>query len=200
MENIINNIVTYKYIYIGALLLVMLIVLLLVLRPKKVKPIEVIQETEKEEEPKSEIEKVIEALEENKVDRPMTTFEEEQEANAIISYQELVKAVEEKRAKYDTKPSELISQVETPKVEMNVENLVSSIVSKEEPVIEKNAEPELKVETTLNTLDIDPEIKDLLDEKPKFKNSEFISPIFGKDSNKTNDDFLKELKDFRNNL
>jgi hypothetical protein len=35
-------------------------------------------------------------------------------------------------------------------------------------------------------------------EKPKFKNSEFISPIFGKA--KDNDEFLKELKDFRSNL
>ena len=37
-----------------------------------------------------------------------------------------------------------------------------------------------------------------VEEQPKFKNSEFISPIFGKDSN--NDEFLKELKDFRSNL
>ena len=37
-------------------------------------------------------------------------------------------------------------------------------------------------------------------EPKKFKSSEFISPIFGKDSNRTNDEFLQDLKDFRSNL
>lgn len=156
MDVIVENIIAYKYIYLGFLALAILIIVLLVIfRPKKVKPIDVTIDDVKEE--KNDIEKVIEALEANKNDRPMTTFEEEQEANAIISYQELVKAVNEKKAHMDPKPVTAIENSE-------VTNPVSVAV----------------------------------EEQPKFKNSEFISPIFGKDSN--NDEFLKELKDFRSNL
>ncbi len=156
MDVIVENIIAYKYIYLGFLALaILIIVLLIIFRPKKVKPIDVTIDDVKEE--KNDIEKVIEALEANKNDRPMTTFEEEQEANAIISYQELVKAVNEKKAHMDPKPVTAIENSE-------VTNPVSVAV----------------------------------EEQPKFKNSEFISPIFGKDSN--NDEFLKELKDFRSNL
>ncbi len=156
MDVIVENIIAYKYIYLGFLALaILIIVLLIIFRPKKVKPIDVTIDDVKEE--KNDIEKVIEALEANKNERPMTTFEEEQEANAIISYQELVKAVNEKKAHMDPKPVTAIENSE-------VTNPVSVAV----------------------------------EEQPKFKNSEFISPIFGKDSN--NDEFLKELKDFRSNL
>ena len=96
MEIIIEKIVEYKYVFVFALsILFLILILLIVLKPKKVKPIEKTIDDEKEE--KTDIEKVIEALEENKEGRTMTTFEEEQEANAIISYQELVKAVQEKK-------------------------------------------------------------------------------------------------------
>lgn len=141
MDVIVENIIAYKYIYLGFLALaILIIVLLIIFRPKKVKPIDVTIDDVKEE--KNDIEKVIEALEANKNDRPMTTFEEEQEANAIISYQELVKAVNEKKAHMDPKPVTAIENSE-------VTNPVSVAV----------------------------------EEQPKFKNSEFISPIFGKDSN-----------------
>ena len=162
MDFIIDNIMTYKYIYIGLLALLLLIVIfIIVLKPKKIKPIEARIDDEPKNNEKTEIEQVIEALEDNNERRPMTTFEEEQEANAIISYQELVQAVNEKRAKME--------KVEIP----------------------RKLEEEVPIELLENT-DEKPV------EQPKFKNSEFISPVFGKDSN--NDNFLKELKDFRNNL
>ncbi len=157
MDVIVENIITYKYIYLGFLALAILIIILLALKPKKVKPINITIDDVKEE--KNDIEKVIEALEANKTERPMTTFEEEQEANAIISYQELVKAVNEKKAHMDPKSVTVLD----------------------------NSEPEVTNSTSV-----------VVEEQPKFKNSEFISPIFGKDSN--NDEFLKELKDFRSNL
>lgn len=158
MNFIIDNILTYKYVYIGLLaLLLLIIILIIVLKPKKIKPIEARVDDEPKNNEKTEIEQVIEALEDSSEKRPMTTFEEEQEANAIISYQELVKAVNEKKAHMDPKPVTAIENSE-------VTNPVSVAV----------------------------------EEQPKFKNSEFISPIFGKDSN--NDEFLKELKDFRSNL
>lgn len=145
MEAILNHILTYQ-IYYMLFIAVSIIVILFVTKPKKVKPIDVTIDDKKEE--KSDIEKVLETLENTSDSRPMTTFEEEQEANAIISYQELVEAVKQK------------------KEAMAVSN--KDIEVKEEP--------------------------------KKFKSSEFISPIFGKDSNKTSDEFLQELKDFRNNL
>lgn len=146
-----------EWLYFVALgLAILLIVLLVLLRPKKVKPIdlEAIEEDEK-----SDLEQVIEAIETTTETRPLTTFEQEQEANAIISYQELVEAVKKKKGLVD--PSE-----------------------------EEQASP----------LEIEELPLELIEEKPKFKNSEFISPVFGKDNYNDNDDFLKELKDFRKNL
>lgn len=57
--------------------------------------------------------------------------------------------------------------------------------------IEALEEPEI-IEDVVNTKE---------DEQKKFKNSEFISPVFGKDKPKeSNDEFLQSLKDFRSNL
>lgn len=181
--SIIEHIINYKFLYIGLLALIVLIIILIALKPKKVKPIEItIDDTE--EETKSEIEKVIEALEGNKSTRSMTTFEEEQEANAIISYQELVKAVNEKRALYEPKPE----------VSPEVKKLVDEISKETEEIV---IAPSIELEEVIEPKEV-PEKEEV--KQPKFKNSEFISPVFGKDSNKTNDDFLKELKDFRSNL
>ena len=58
--------------------------------------------------------------------------------------------------------------------------------------IETLEEPEI-IEDVVNTKEED--------EQKKFKNSEFISPVFGKDKPKeSNDEFLQSLKDFRSNL
>lgn len=140
-------------------LILLLLIVLIWLKSKKVKPIDMNQVLDKEEEP-SKIEEILTSLE-NTNERPMTTFEEEQEANAIISYEQLVQAVNDKK------------------------NASAFNVTKEE---NNDLKPELP-----------PELEEKPIEKPKFKNSEFISPIFGKDSN-PNDKFLKELKDFRKNL
>lgn len=169
MNLIIDIVFEYRLFYLIALLLIILdIILLVFLRPKKVKPINfTIDDVDKDTE-KSEIEKVIEALELGQADRPMTTFEEEQEANAIISYQELVRAVNEKKSKT---------------------NGVLEVTTQKESEIPQEL---LETETVEALIDDNVEYK--------FKNSEFISPIFGKDSNKTNDEFLIELKNFRSNL
>lgn len=169
MEIILNHLITYKFYYLF-FTIVLLIIILIVTKPKKVKPIEITIDDVKDE--KSDIEKVLESLEENKNSRPMTTFEEEQEANAIISYQELVEAVRLKK-------------------ELMGEKIVEKPIEK----INENVNLEIVEEVKEDKIDIEPK-----EEVKKFKSSEFISPIFGKDSNRTNDDFLKELKDFRNNL
>lgn len=159
MEEVLNHLFMYKYFYLLFAFIIVLIVLLITTKPKKVKPIEITIDDVKNE--KTDIEKVLESLEENKNARPMTTFEEEQEANAIISYQELVEAVRQKKEMMGTTSNAVKEAIET---------------------IEEKTEENIPTESK------------------KFKSSEFISPIFGKDSNKTNDDFLKELKNFRSNL
>ena len=186
MDIIINHILEYKYVYIILISVLLLVfILLIIFKPKKVKPIEVTIDDEPTE--KTEIEKVIEALEENKNERVMTSFEEEQEANAIISYQELVKAVEEKRLHLEPKKTE---------TDEKLSSVVEAIV---EPNIEKEVQINLEKEvTTEPALEIEEPLVQPEKSHPKFKNSEFISPIFGKDNN--NDKFLKDLKDFRNNL
>ena len=177
MDMILENIIQYKYVFIVAFSLILIIlVLLIILKPKKVKPIETTIDDVKEE--KNDIEKVIEALEENKEERIMTTFEEEQEANAIISYQELVKAVQEKK---------LQGVAPIKKVENQVPQELLDIEEIEQPEINK----------PIDNLNIEIKTDDEPQKETKFKNSEFISPVFGKDNN---DKFLKDLKDFRNNL
>ena len=127
MEIILNHLIAYKFYYLF-FTIILLIVILIVTKPKKVKPIEITIDDVKNE--KTDIEKVLESLEENKSSRPMTTFEEEQEANAIISYQELVEAV---RLKKDLM-SETIKKDEVSKVENNdsLEMLIDNIESNNE--------------------------------------------------------------------
>ena len=164
---ILENLMQYKYVFIIAFSLILLIIILLIiLKPKKVKPIETTIDDVKEE--KTDIEKVIEALEENKEERVMTTFEEEQEANAIISYQELVKAVQEKKLQG-----------------------IAPIKKEEPQVLQEEIEQPVVNDNILEVKEDEPQ------KETKFKNSEFISPVFGKDNN---DKFLKDLKDFRSNL
>ena len=161
-----------ELVYIITLIIVVIVLIILVatLMPKKIVPIEKTIDDVKNE--KTDIEKVIESLETSSNDRVMTTFEEEQEANAIISYQELVAAGKEKKASIE----------KSKEPNQNLLNEVTRVI--ENAKKDSITVPEVEVPT--QTV------------KPKFKNSEFISPIFGKTTN--NDEFLKELKDFRSNL
>lgn len=161
-----------ELVYIITLIIVVIVLIILVatLMPKKIAPIEKTIDDVKNE--KTDIEKVIESLETSSNDRVMTTFEEEQEANAIISYQELVAAVKEKKASIE----------KSKEPNQNLLNEVTRVIEN----AKKDSITVQEVEVPTQTV------------KPKFKNSEFISPIFGKTTN--NDEFLKELKDFRSNL
>lgn len=132
--------------------------------------------TKEQQEAKDELEKVFKQMSEDLEEKEnpkkaVREFEREQEENAIISYQELIKQAEEKR----NHPLKDLAEIEKD-------------VEKEKPKEEKT-----------------------------FKTSEVISPIFGtqkpeeymeerKKRNKnlyedtTNLEFLKTLKDFRDNL
>ncbi len=187
-----------EYVAISICLIIIIIIAIIVVKKKNtVKPIDI----EKIEE-KTPLEEVIEALE-GTPERKLTTYEQDQEENAIISYQELVRAVEEKKSK--TTPvstpviEPVVNSVETPSLELSdileenittanevIENTVLEVDTyiEEQPLIDETAVIEALAENS--------------EEEKKFKSSEFISPIFGKD--KLTDEFLKELKDFRSNL
>ena len=165
-------IIEYRYIIA---VLVLIISLFLVMFVNKKNPRETKSLTK--EEKNKELDIVLKAIEEKPAKKELS-FEEEQEENAIISYQELLAAAngQKKEKVEDNNPelADLINQI--------------SMESKE---IEALEEPEI-IEDVVNTKE---------DEQKKFKNSEFISPVFGKDKPKeSNDEFLQSLKDFRSNL
>ena len=161
-----------EYRYIIAVL-VLIIGLFLVMFVNKKNPRETKSLTK--EEKNKELDIVLKAIEEKPAKKELSF---EQEENAIISYQELLAAAngQKKEKVEDNNPelADLINQI--------------SMESKE---IEALEEPEI-IEDVVNTKE---------DEQKKFKNSEFISPVFGKDKPKeSNDEFLQSLKDFRSNL
>ena len=165
-------IIEYRYIIA---VLVLIIGLFLVMFVNKKNPRETKSLTK--EEKNKELDIVLKAIEEKPAKKELS-FEEEQEENAIISYQELLAAAngQKKEKVEDNNPelADLINQI--------------SMESKE---IEALEEPEI-IGDVVNTKE---------DEQKKFKNSEFISPVFGKDKPKeSNDEFLQSLKDFRSNL
>ena len=165
-------IIEYRYIIA---VIVLIIGLFLVMFVNKKNPRETKSLTK--EEKNKELDIVLKAIEEKPAKKELS-FEEEQEENAIISYQELLAAAngQKKEKVEDNNPelADLINQI--------------SMESKE---IEALEEPEI-IEDVVNTKE---------DEQKKFKNSEFISPVFGKDKPKeSNDEFLQSLKDFRSNL
>ena len=222
LMNIINN-STFYYVAVAlAYVLVIFFVIFLLVKNKRKR----IERVKIEDAPKKDIEsvdleavldKMQEDVNKTKVDE-VKSFEEEQEEKAIISYQELLKAVK--------KDVDDVTKVEIP--------------SEEKPVVVEDEEakvqimPEEVVEKSVST-----PVVETMEEKEtrnpsKFQNSEFISPIYGRVNNdvkypkipafrekqepinheddleKTivfdaiknddNDEFLKALKEFRNNL
>ncbi len=235
-----------EYIMLAVCVIIVIILIILVasLKEKKVKPIDL----EKIEEQKSTLEEVLQTLELSETtERQLTSYEQEQEDTAIISYQELVKAVEEKKKGLSPEDMKIINdnqnktqanhtslditeQLETYENEDYHTNLDITeqleIYEKEDypeekplPIISENHNQTIEIQTfeqedftpfayENNSIEITPieeqeinfqtEIKMQEPEKKRFKNSEFISPIFGKD--KKDEEFLKELKDFRSTL
>lgn len=152
-------------------------------------------------------------------------FEEEQEKNAIISYQELLDSVNNNKINIEEDEDGDIDYVAALEQQMND----VSPESIETPVFDTKLET-IDDYANKSHLDIIDELD--IDEKPrKFKNSEVISPVFGRDipdyeyktinsfantnnkieveqvagasvdsEIKKNEDFLKALIEFRNNL
>lgn len=222
LMNIINN-STFYYVAVAlAYVLVIFFVIFLLVKNKRKR----IERVKIEDAPKKDIEsvdleavldKMQEDVNKTKVDE-VKSFEEEQEEKAIISYQELLKAVK--------KDVDDVTKVEIP--------------SEEKPVVVEDEEakvqimPEEVIEKSVSTPVVET-VEEKETRKPsKFQNSEFISPIYGRVNNdvkypkipafrekqepinheddleKTivfdaiknddNDEFLIALKEFRNNL
>lgn len=222
LMNIINN-STFYYVAVAlAYVLVIFFVIFLLVKNKRKR----IERVKIEDAPKKDIEsvdleavldKMQEDVNKTKVDE-VKSFEEEQEEKAIISYQELLKAV--KRDVDD------VTKVEIPSEEKSV------VVEDEEAKVQ--IMPEEVIEKSVTTPVVETMEEKETRKPSKFQNSEFISPIYGRVNNdvkypkipafrekqepinheddleKTivfdaiknddNDEFLKALKEFRNNL
>ena len=222
LMNIINNSTFYYVVVALAYVLVIFFVIFLLVKNKRKR----IERVKIEDAPKKDIEsvdleavldKMQEDVNKTKVDE-VKSFEEEQEEKAIISYQELLKAVKRDvddvtKVEIPSEEKPVVVEDEEAKVQIMPEEVIEKSVST--PVVETMEEKETR--------------------KPsKFQNSEFISPIYGRVNNdvkypkipafrekqepinheddleKTivfdaiknddNDEFLKALKEFRNNL
>ena len=174
-----------------------------------------------EEAPQSnELEDILKKMQEDidlKPEDVVKKFEEEQEEKAIISYQELVDNVK-------------AGKIEVIEDEESDVDFVESLELEDEPVLSTIEEDDNKVTPEMVKEAIENISYSSIKEEPKkFKNSAFISPIYGvmnekldypkvkksenildimntKDYNelteeiKKQEDFLNALKEFRNNL
>mgnify|MGYP007069915760 CR=1 FL=1 len=202
LELALNN----DVIYLAIIVVLIIIIVITILSIKKdrdraikersyVKP--VVSE-EEQEKAKLELEKVVDQMQRNLDNEKVpasdiTTYEEEQESKAIISYQELVAAV---RGNSETKAHH----------EVGMEVADANSIEKPEPPKEE----EVTLDSIINQVTKD-DVKPYSEEG--FRTSEVISPIFG--SNKADDmpiyndldsdmeevdEFLDSLKDFRKKL
>ena len=233
MNTIYNFLLTNIYLYICIIIVLIIIATILFIiaanqrNRRKIKDdfveaerveaeLEKIEETPKS----SELENILKKMQEDiglKPEDVVKKFEEEQEEKAIISYQELVDNV--KAGKIEVVDDE---ETNTNFLEhLNIEESVEPISIVEES---SSVTPEMVKEAIQNI-----SVSSIKEEPKKFKNSAFISPIYGimndsleypkvkksenildimntKDYNelteeiKRQEEFLNALKEFRNNL
>ncbi len=170
----------------------------------------------------SELEDILKKMQEDidlKPEDVVKKFEEEQEEKAIISYQELVDNVKSGKIEVIDDEESDVNFVESLEVDLNEEPIIETIEDEEASVT-----PEMLKEAIQSISE-----SSVKEEPKKFKNSEFISPIYGvmennleyptvkksetvldimntKDYNelteeiKKQEEFLNALKAFRNNL
>ena len=212
MLNLLELALNNNYVYIGIIIILIIIIIITILSIKKDRD-EAIKArrkalekpTEEMKKAKLELETVVNEMQKKldmKENFTRNTYEEEQEEKAIISYQELVDSIKKEP---------------TPHSEVGMEVADINVVENVKPSIEELTEYE--VNETI-------EEKEMPKKETKFKNSEFISPIYGvnkktkevkKEESITNgkafvmddiidedfdeeDEFLDSLKDFRKKL
>ncbi len=224
--------------FLGVVIFVVIIVY--IIKRNKVKPLPEEERYDREEKPvelteeqkqaKAELERVFNMMsadleaEEEEIS-PIDEFEREQEENAIISYQELIKQakakgqIKEEPVEIKEDNFEALEEESYPKpsyqavYETHEEELYSK--PSYQAVYETHEEELYSKPSYQNVYETHEEKP--LEEKKKFKNSEFISPIFGiqngnpsyptvkkidrsKKVEDENTQFLNSLKEFRENL
>lgn len=227
---IMDNIYLYICIIIGLVILITILAINIINSSKRKKIKNDYEEVEKMEEAveevseeskiSNELESIIQKMQEDMEVKPedvVKKFEEEQEEKAIISYQELVNNVKNGKIEVIDDDNSDINYVESLIEDSNIEEPISTVEEVETvtPEMVKDA-----IETISN--------RSIKEEPKKFKQSKFISPIFGymdnnieyttvkkentldimntKDYNKLTEEikrqeeFLNALKEFRNNL
>ena len=179
-------------------------------------------EEEIEENDNEELKELLSEMKDtNEVDpeEVVRNFEEEQEAQSIISYQELVNAVKKRDTEYvdelETKPLATVSDFikadkKTDVVpETNVLDMIEKLEKKPEPVkeeVEEQIETLEKPSEKIETLEVlEEEIEELelpkkkeevieIPDEGKFKKTDLISPVFGRMKEKTEIDYPKVEK------
>lgn len=227
---IMNNIYIYLCLIIGLIVLTS-ILSIVIFNDKKRRKIkndfiqaEKIEEEMKSEE-KSNISTELEAIL-NKMQQDIDTkpedvvkkFEQEQEDNAIISYQELIDNVKAGKIDVVDEEESEIDYVQELNIDLNKEPIMNTITQGEDVVT-----PDM-IKSAVENISI----SSIKEEPKKFKKSEFISPVYGivnntvesnsnnketlldimntKDYNalteeiKVQEEFLNILKEFRKNL
>lgn len=124
-----------------------------------------IEQDQKVEENKKEVEEMLMKMQQDLETKPedvVTNFENEQEEKSIISYQELLESVKQKQ---EVKATPV-------KIEEPVENEIIEI--EEEAIKELQQDKPIKIEEKK---------EDNLDDTKRFKKTDFISPIFGRQEN-----------------
>jgi len=184
MRDVMNFLLSNIYLYASIIVFLLIISIILTIiasnrnKRKQIKEDFVKAEIEsnntEEEKPVSEeLEKLINQMKQDMEVRPeevVARFEQEQEEKAIISYQELVDSV--KKGKIQTIDDEQsdIDFVQALQDEIN-EEPINTIEVKEN---ESSVTPE-QLRAVINEIETNKVVK----EKPKFKTTEFISPVFG---------------------
>ena len=233
MNTIYNFLMSNIYLYICIIIVLIIIATILYIivsnqkSRKKIKDdfIEaekVETELEKVEDSPNELESILKKMQEDidvKPEDVVKKFEEEQEEKAIISYKELVDNVKAGKIEVVDDEDSNINYVENLNIEDNSPLPVIDNIEEESKVT-----PEMVKEAIENITE-----SSIKEEPKKFKNSEFISPIYGvmkenldypkvkkvenvldimntKDYNELTEEiqrqeeFLEALKRFRNNL
>lgn len=218
-------------IYIGIIVVLVVIIILTIISirkdSKKIKNkkvnVETVHNVEEQQHAKLELEKVVSEMQKSldaKNGQTSTAYDDDEE-DAIISYQELVKAVKDDKSMphkevgmeiADTKSVEEINRMDEEPLDIYEE---VTIPSRETVPVKEEFVEQIKEEI------IEKPIKEEVKEEKKFKTSEFISPIYGRSDQNVNkgiskqdismdniidesfddeDEFLNSLKGFRKNL
>lgn len=230
MFNFLAMAIENDLIYIGIIIVLVIIIILTIISirsdsKKKVKvnkpTIEPAKTEEEKQHAKLELEKVVSEMQKNLDAKNVkkAEYEEENEEDAIISYQELVKSVKNENTEVH---KEVGMEVADKNIIDDIENIDDELVIPSMEFEETNI-PTFDIEQPLiSQVETKVEEPKVFQEERKFRSTEFISPIYGRgpqanikketvnndvsmdniidESFDEEDEFLDSLKGFRKNL